>query len=424
MTMTSLMLLDVAVILLAGKLAGAMLRRIGQPAVIGEITVGILLGPTLLSGAITRVMLPGDVQAALRAVATVGLVLFMFTVGYELDHRMLRGRVRAAVGIALGSTLVPLALGAGLATWLALTRYHPANMWLFVLFIGVSMSVTALPVLASIIADRGLSGTRVGGLAVAGAAVVDGAAWTLLAVIVALAGGGSLWQILLIVPYLLVMVLGVRRLLAAFLPRWTGPGGFATVVAGLFLSAAVTEWLGMHFVFGALLFGAILPGRDSQALSRQIEEITRVCGVLLLPVFFVVSGLSVDLSGLGATGVGELAMILVVAVGAKVGGTYLGARLCGVGRRDAGAVSVLMNARGVTEIVVLRVGLEIGVLDTRLYSLLVLMALLTTALTGPLLMLIERRAGRIGRPDAAPVPPTLPHASRPTAVEEEERVAR
>ncbi len=387
------MLLDLAVIILAVRLSGRLMRLIGQPPVVGEIAVGILLGPTLFSGAVTEVMLPGDVRAALDAVATIGLVLFMFTVGYELDDRMLRGRVRAAAGIAIGSTLVPLALGAALAAWLALTRYEPPDVWLFVLFLAVSMSVTALPVLARIIADRGLSGTEVGGLAVAGAAFVDVAAWTLLALVVTFAGGGSPWQMILIVPYVAVMVFGVRRLYATRLWQ-TGRSGPAPVLAGLFLSAAVAEWIGMHFVFGALLFGVILPARERPAVTRAIGEITRVSGAVLLPVFFVVAALNVDLSELGLTGVGELALIVAVAVIGKLGGTYLGARLGGVGPGEAASVSVLMNARGVTEIVVLKVGLEIGVLDTRLYSLLVLMALLTTSATVPLLVLVERRRNR------------------------------
>jgi K+:H+ antiporter len=405
--MTNLMtLLDIAVIVLAARLAGMVARKIGQPAVVGEIAVGVLLGAILRSNEVTRVVMPGDVRTSLNAVATIGLVLFMFTVGHEWDHRLLRGKARAVAGIAVGATLLPFILGGGTAIWLALTRYHPADPVVFVLFVATAMSITALPVLARIITDHGLSETLVGRLSVASAAVVDAAAWVLLAVIVALAGGASPWQLLLLGPYVLVLVFGVRPLLSAALPWWTGKSGFGLIFVGLFLSAAITEWLGMHVVFGAFLFGAILPGRDNQSVRRQVDEVDRLCRSFLLPIFFVVAALDVDLSGLGTAGIFELLLMLVVAVVGKLLGAYLGARSSGMKHGPAGAIAALMNARGVTEIVVLQVGLKIGVLDTRLYSIMVMMALFTTALTGPLLALLRRRSGPIARPEVV-VPEVL-----------------
>jgi Kef-type K+ transport system membrane component KefB len=398
--MTNLMtLFDIAVIVLAAKVAGVAVRKIGQPAVVGEIAVGVLLGTILLSNEVARVVMPVDVRTAIKAVATLGLVLFMFTVGHEWDHRVLRGRTGAVAGIAVGATLLPFLLGGATAFWLAQTRYHPADPVLFVLFVGTAMSITALPVLARIITDRGLTETLVGRLAIAGAAVVDAAAWVLLAVVVALAGGASPWQMLLLVPYVLVMVFAVRPLLSATLPWWTGKSGFGLIFVGLFLSAAVTEWLGMHLVFGAFLFGAILPGRDNELVRRQVDEVVRLCRNFLLPVFFVVAAIDVNLSGLGTAGIAELLLILVVAVTGKLLGGYLGARSCRVKHGPAAAIAVLMNARGVTEIVVLQVGLQIGVLDTRLYSIMVMMALFTTALTAPLLTVLRRLSGPIAPPE-------------------------
>jgi Kef-type K+ transport system membrane component KefB len=191
------------------------------------------------------------------------------------------------------------------------------------------------------------------------------------------------------------------------------------LVAGLFLSAAATEWLGLHFVFGALLFGAVLPrGRDWP--DRHIEALAPVSG-LLLPVFFVMAALNVDLSGLGLRGAGELVAIIAVAVTGKVLGAYLGGRLYGVPPREAAPVAVLMNARGVTELIVLQLGLQIGVLDTQLYSLMVAMALLTTAMTGPLLTLVQRRQHRSAR--LVPAPAATPVAVGPDAWQEGERAA-
>ncbi|GAA5084385.1 hypothetical protein GCM10023259_095650 [Thermocatellispora tengchongensis] len=391
-----------AVIVLAAKLAGRLAVRIGQPAVVGEIAAGVLLAAVLHGGGMTETVLPGGVKDALHAIATFGLVLFMFTVGHEWDPRLLRGRRGATVAIVLGSTLLPLALGCALAWWLAATTYHPANPALFVLFLGTAMSITALPVLARIVTDRGLTGTVAGGLAVVCAAVVDVLAWVVLAVVVALGGGASPWQMLLSVPYLLVLLFGVRPLLSFVLRRWSGRAEFGVILAGLFLSAAATEGLGMHYVFGAFLFGAVLPGKDDPVMKRQMSEIARLCRTFLLPIFFVVAALAVDTTALGLSGLGELALILLVAIGAKAGGAYLGARLYGMRRGEAASVAALMNARGVTELVVLQVGLQLAVLDERLYSLMVVMALVTTALTGPLLSLVRRFARVSGQEPPAP----------------------
>ncbi|SDU35707.1 cation:proton antiporter [Amycolatopsis keratiniphila] len=400
--MTSLMMLiDIAVILLAAKVAGRLMGRIGQPAVVGEIAAGVVLAAVLRGGDVAEVVLPGEVKDALHAIATVGLVLFMFTIGHEWNPRQLRNKGRAAVGIALGSTLLPFALGAGLAVWLAKTHYS-AEPLMFVLFLGTAMSITALPVLARIVADRGLTGSTVGGLAVACAAMVDVVAWVMLAVIVAIGGGSSPWQMLLVVPYVLILVFAVRPMLARALSRFTGRGGFGSILAVLFLSAAATEWLGMHFVFGAFLFGAALPHKEEPAVRRQVEEIGTLCRTFLLPIFFVTAALDVDISGLHLDGLGELSLILLVAIVGKAGGSYAGARLCGLRPGEAASIASLMNARGVTEIVVLQVGLQLGVLDTRLYSLMVLMALITTALTGPLLTLVRRRSRWSGQEPLEP----------------------
>jgi Kef-type K+ transport system membrane component KefB len=387
--MTALVLLDVAIILVLARIAGTLLTRIGQPAVIGELSVGILLGPTLFDGALPRLLLPPDVKAKLSTVATIGLVIFMFAVGRELNRHRFAARVRATVGIAAGSILVPFGLGMGMSLVIG-DRYTTGEPLHFALFVGIAMAVTALPVLARILADRDLVGTRIGVLAISGAAAVDAVAWTGIALLVTTTA--DVWRLVLVAPYVAGMIFGARTVLGRLLPRLSTKAALATVAVGLFLSSAAAEWLGLHHVMGALLFGVALTRRVDDDLATHLDELVRVGSSLLLPIFFVIAASGVDLSDLGLVGVADLMLVLAVAVTGKIGGTLLGARVGGVTWADGARVAVLMNARGVTEIVVLQLGLQTGLLDVRLYSLLVIMALVTTALTGPLLQLMDRRA--------------------------------
>jgi Kef-type K+ transport system membrane component KefB len=386
-----LLLADVAIVIILARLLGIVAKRIGQPPVLGEILAGILLGPTLFHGSVTRALFPTALIAPLTSLADIGLVLFMFVVGYELDVRLIRGRERVAASVSLGSVGLPLALGSGLGVWLA-HRYHVHHMLTFTLFIGTAMSATAFPVLARILTDRGLHRTRIGGLALASAGVADVLAWSLLAVVVATAGsGGQQWRILLAIPYAAAMLVVVRpllrRLSRAYLSagRLT-PNVLATVLAGLLLSSYATNWMGLHFIFGAFLFGLAMPREDVLALREAIlGRLEQISVLVLLPLYFVVSGLSINLSTIGSAGLEQLGAILVVAIGGKLVGTYLGARLGGLRGRNASVIATLMNTRGLTELVVLGVGLQLHILTKPLYSLMVVMALVTTAMSGPLL---------------------------------------
>jgi len=387
-----ILLLDVAIILVLARVLGAAAKRIGQPPVIGEITAGVLLGPTLFKGEIANTLFPTDIRPLLSALATIGLVLFMFIVGFELDHTLMRGKERIAVSVSVGSILLPFGLGAALGLYLI--RNHPTEQRLgFVLFLGAAMSVTAFPVLARILTDRNMHRTAIGGLALASAAVDDILAWSLLAVVVTVAGSGGSdqWHVALAVPFVVVMFAVVRpqlrRLVAAH--RAAGrltPGILAVVLVGLLLSCYATEWLGVHYIFGAFLFGAIMPREGAEQLRHEIlERLEQVSVLLLLPVFFMVAGLKVDLSKVGLTGLGELALILLVAIVGKFVGAFVGARMQGVRSRQSAVLATLMNTRGLTEIVILTVGLELGVLDGDLFSLMVVMAIVTTVMAGPIL---------------------------------------
>ncbi len=398
-----ILMIGLAIIILLARLLGALAKRLGQPPVVGEIVAGILLGPTFFGTHLVNNLFPtAEVRPALGGLANVGLALFMFIVGYELDHTLIRGRERVAASVSLGSIILPFALGSVLAIWLA-HRHGVHHVLPFALFIGASMSITAFPVLARILTDRGMHRIPLGGLALASAAVDDITAWSLLAVVVTVAGANTgQWHILLALPYILVMFLVLRPLLRRLVTardrvgRLT-PNILAVVLIGALSSAFATEWLGVHFIFGAFLFGAVMPRLGGDGLRHEImERLEQVSVLLLLPVYFVISGMKVDLSTVDLSGVAELGAILAVAIGGKFVGAFLGARLQGVRTRQAGALATLMNTRGLTEIVILTVGLQLGILDGKLFSLMVVMALVTTVMTGPLLALIypKRRVAR------------------------------
>jgi len=385
-----LLLLDIVVVLVAARTLGTVAQQLGQPRVIGEIMAGIVLGPTLLGHLVGNGLFPASVLPLLTTLADVGLVLFMFVIGMGLDQTLVKGKIKLATGVAAGATVLPLALGCGLALWLAHTYAHGRTL-AFVLFFGTAVSATAFPVLARIITDRGMQQIWIGGLALASAAVIDVIAWILLAISVALvsAVGQNSWHILLAPVYVLIMLLVVRPLLGRLLPAFeragrVTPGMLSFVLIGLLASAWATQWMQIHFIFGAFLFGVLMPRSD--ALVRQIlERLEQLAVQLLLPMFFVVTGLSVNLTALRPSAFGVLAAILAVSIGGKLAGGYAGARLSGVPHHGAAVLAVLVNTRGLTEIVILTVGLQAHVLSSGLYSLLIVMALVTTAMTGPLL---------------------------------------
>jgi Kef-type K+ transport system membrane component KefB len=388
-----LFLADLAIIILLARLLGMAAKRLGQPPVIGEIIAGILLGPTLFDGKITATLFPMTLRQPLSALANLGVVMFMFAVGYLLDLRLIRGRERVAASVSVSSIILPLSLGVGLGVWLA-SRHHVHHVLPFALFVGTAMSVTAFPVLARILTDRGMHRTRIGGTALASAAIDDVLAWSLLAVVAAIAGGGGQPLRLLLAPVYAGVMFGLVRPLLRQLAdvyqrrgRLT-PNVLAVTLAGLLLSSYATDWMGVKYIFGAFLFGAVMP-REGGAAAVLREEILNRLGqvtvLVLLPVFFVVSGLSVNLSSVGLSGLVELCLILLVAVVGKFAGAFAGARLAGVPGRSAGVLATLMNTRGLTGIVILSVGLQLHILDQSLYSLMIVMAIVTTVMAGPLL---------------------------------------
>ena len=387
--------LALAIVILAARIFGMLASRAGQPEVVGEILAGILLGPSVIGQAAAGALFPTDVRSALATLANIAVCVFMFFVGLHFDRDLLRGQARIATSVSLGAIVVPFALGCLLALYLAGRQSTPDRVG-FVLFLGTALSITAFPVLARILHDTGLVRTTVGGLALACAAVDDVLAWALLAVVVAISGAtAQLWPVLLVVPFAVLLITVVRPLLDATDRRLgTGRlGDFAMLAvvgsSGLFLCAQATDRMGLHVIFGAFLFGISFPrGSGSPRRTRLLGLVERLNAVLLLPVFFLIVGLQFDLVRLDAEELAIFALILVVAVGGKAGGAYVGARLCGAGPRDAMTLAVLLNTRGLTELIALTTGVQLGLLDTGLYSQMVVMALVTTGMTGVLLRFV------------------------------------
>lgn len=411
-------LLDIALVLAAGALLGRWVRRLRQPAVVGEILAGIALGPSLLGllpGNPTAWLFPADVRPYLSAVAQVGLALFMFLIGWEFNPAALARHRSIAAAVSIGSIAVSFGLGIALATQLYdrhdVVGVDRVGFTEFLLFVGIAMSITAFPVLARILAERGLTGTQVGSIALVSAAIDDVVAWCLLALVAAIAtasGPTELVKILaLLMAYLIVLRSIVRPVLASVIRRWTGaktsPSLLVLVVALILLSAYATTWMGLHAIFGAFCMGLIMPREPMAELRERVRRPLENTSLVLLPVFFIVTGLGVDVGALTLTNVAELAAIVVVACVGKLAGAILSAVPLGMSWRDAGTLGILVNTRGLTELVVLNVGVQLAVLDGQMFTMLVLMALVTTMLAGPLIR--PPRSGRAA--DETPEPAAI-----------------
>jgi len=387
----------------AARLVGLAFRRLGQPPVIGEVVAGILLGPSLLGRvwpAASQFLLPAEVAPYLAAIAQIGVILYMFVIGLELDPAVLRRRPHVTFAVSITGMVVPFVLGLALAGVLYQTLAGDSVPFAaFAVFIGVALSITAFPVLARILSDRGIQHTRLGTVALACAAISDVVAWCLLALATAIATArrsGAIRTVLLTGAFLVLVLFVVRPLLARFARHVERESeepsleSLSVVFATLLLAALATEWMGIHALFGAFLVGVALPhdGALARALRLRLHD---TVAVLLLPAFFAFSGLRTQLglvTGLGPWSV--FLLILVTACVGKFGGTTLAARAVGLPWRTATSLGVLMNTRGLVELIVLNVGLDLGVISAPLFAMLVLMALVTTFATSPLLSLIER----------------------------------
>ena len=425
------LMLAIAAVMLAARLMGSLVSRIGQPRVMGEVIAGILLGPTLvgaLAPGVTEYLFPPDIIPLLTAGADIGLVFYMFLVGLELDPEMLRGRFEQAAFISHGSIAVPMALGVATAVPIFEVVGPDSPFLPFALFMGVSMSITAFPVLARILVERRMLKRPVGAIAIGSAAVDDITAWALLALATGVAATGTVGLELvkivgLAILFSLFMVVVVRRVLAKVADAYdeaghVPPGWIAAIFIGVLLSAYLAAAIPIAAIFGAFVMGLVMPRRAdlTHDVTRRIEDFVLT---VLLPLFFVVTGLRTQIGLIDRPALWLLTLALIgVAVAGKWFGAMGTARFTGLGLRESAAVGALMNTRGLTELIVLNIGLEFGVITPALFTMLVIMALVTTFMTGPALRLIDPKGSFSAPPeeelrDARRVTGEIPEAQVP-----------
>lgn len=395
----ALLLLQIIVILLAARLIGYLFRLIHQPQVMGEMIAGILLGPSLLgwiSPKISATLFPVESLNSLNAVSQLGLILFMFLVGLELDITSIRKNGGKALLISHTSIIFPFFLG----SLLALILYpqlsnNSVSFLIFAIFIGTAMSITAFPVLARILSERKLINTTMGSISLACAAIDDVTGWILLAIVVVMARSSAidsniLWTIFGLLFFVILVLLIFRPIFKKLSSKFEKTGKIshdllAILFIFLLISSWVTEELGVHALFGAFVIGVAMP-KDNKFVHAITEKINDLAVVLFLPIFFALTGLKTRINLIDSPQLWLFAiLIILVAIAGKFGGATIAARVSGMSWRDSGSVGILMNTRGLMELVLLNIGLEIGVISPALFSMLVLMTITTTFMTAPIL---------------------------------------
>ena len=394
----SILLLQIIVIIVIAKIFGSIFRRIGQPPVMGEMVAGIALGPSLLgwmAPPVASFLFPQASLTTLSVFSQVGVVLFMFIVGVELDLQHLKERATDAILVSHASIVVPFLLGAALSLSLYQTLAPPTSAFTpFALFMGIAMSITAFPVLARILQDRGLSKSPLGTTALACASIDDVTAWCILAFVIAVVNskgfGTAVLTILLTVLFTVVMLALVKPRVEPPIERRVENHKqsrllLAGIVAFALACAWFTETIGIHALFGGFLAGVVMP--SSPAVQTFLKQrIEGFCASALLPLFFVFTGLRTKINLLNDWNSWLVCLVIIaVAILGKLGGSMLMARWTKMSWRDSYAIGVLMNTRGLIELVVLNIGYDLGILSDRIFAMMVIMALTTTFMTAPLL---------------------------------------
>ncbi|MFM9987952.1 cation:proton antiporter [Flavobacterium sp.] len=398
----SILLVQIITIILVARFFGWVCKKIGQPSVVGEIIAGILLGPSLLGmfyPEFSGILFPKESLGNLQFLSQIGLILFMFVIGMELDLKALRNKAHDAVVISHASIIIPFALGMGLAFYIY-KSFAPAGIDFtsFGLFLGISMSITAFPVLARIVQERNIHKTKLGTIVITCAAADDVTAWCILAAVIAIVKAGSFTSSLYVIGLALLYVLLMLKVVRPFLKRVadinrTKESLNKPIVAIFFLtlliSAYVSELIGIHALFGAFMAGAIMP-ENAKFRSVFIEKVEDVSVILLLPLFFVFTGLRTQIGLINDIHLWKITgVIIIVAVAGKFLGSALASKFVGHNWKDSLSIGALMNTRGLMELVVLNIGYDLGVLSTEIFTMMVIMALVTTFMTGPALDLIN-----------------------------------
>lgn len=398
----TILLLQVIVIIVAARLIGLLFRKLGQPAVIGEMVAGIILGPSLLGTlfpAVQSFLFPASSMGLLKALSQLGVILFMFVVGLDVNLQHLRVKAHTAVLISHASIMVPFLMGIGLSLLIYTSLAPPhISFTAFALFIGVAMSITAFPVLARIIEERGLAKTFLGTTAIACAAVDDVTAWCILAIVVAIARAGGIGSSLLTILATLLFIAAMlflikprmERVFAEKFSNETTSNRIVTLVLVIiFTSSLLTEVIGIHALFGAFLAGVVMPANEGLRKFLR-ERIQTFSAGFLLPLFFAFTGLRTQIGLLDDWQSWFMcAAIIGVAIAGKLGGSTMAARWTGLTWQESFSVGALMNTRGLVELVVLNLGYDLGILPPKIFGMLVLMALTTTFMAGPLLSFVE-----------------------------------
>jgi Kef-type K+ transport system membrane component KefB len=399
---TERLIVSIGAILLAARVLGWIFQRIGQPRVVGEMTAGIVLGPSLLGQFLPGTfayLFPASSMPALTVLSQLGLLLFMFVVGLEVDLRRVLNQRAAVLLISNASIVLPLALGIGLAT--ALYPHFAGehvSFSSFALFVGTAMSVTAFPVLARILKERNLLGTELGTMAISCAAIDDVSAWVLLAVLTAMVHSTQSWHqlaltLLLLVVFVALMLVPVRRAMFFLLPLYRKKGAGTELISSMVLMMLAASWmterLGVHALFGAFMAGLVMP-KNEPMIAEIVERIESLSLALLMPLFFALTGLRTRVDLLtGKSMWGYTAAIVATAVVGKFAGAALTGKATGMNWNDSLGLGVLMNTRGLVELVILNAGLDLGILSPALFTMMVIMALVTTFMTSPILMAMK-----------------------------------
>jgi Kef-type K+ transport system membrane component KefB len=399
----AVLLAQIITILLVTRIFGWICRKIGQPTVIGEIAAGVALGPSLLGiwfPDLFASLFPPESLGNLNFLSQIGLILFMFIIGIELDFNLLKNKVNDAIIISHASIIVPFTFGMGLALFIYASFAPPGVHFLaFALFLGIVMSITAFPVLARIVQENGMSKTNLGVMVITCAAINDVTAWSILAMVIAIVKAGSvvssLFTIMLSVGYVVLMLKVVRPFLARIGELHTSRENLTKPFVAIFflvlmISAFTTEIIGIHAIFGGFMAGAIMPN-NVKFRNIFVEKVEDVALVLFMPLFFVFTGLRTQIGLLNDLWLWQICILItLVAVAGKFIGSSLSARFTGQTWKDSLTIGTLMNTRGLVELVVLNIGFDLGILSSQVFAMLVIMALVTTFMTGPVLELIRR----------------------------------